>query len=167
MQRTICFFLYFILITSSTKAQPLIHLPEKEIEDFLCNKGIEIDSCNYHPLYNELYKWLDTPYQYAGNSNNGIDCSGLVKQLYNKIYNISLSGGSKDIFNQVIVINNINELMEGDIVFFKIKKNRISHVGVFLKDGYFIHSSVQKGVIISHLSEPYYQKYYFSGGRIL
>ncbi|PJB15311.1 MAG: glycoside hydrolase [Flavobacteriales bacterium CG_4_9_14_3_um_filter_32_8] len=167
MQRTIFLFLYVILITSFTNAQPLVHSPEKEIDDFLCTKGIEIDSCDYPLLYDELYNWINTPYRYAGNTANGIDCSGLVKQLYNKIYNISLSGGSKDIFNQVIAISNINELIEGDIVFFKIRKNRISHVGIFLKDGFFIHSSVQRGVIISHLSEPYYQKYYFSGGRIL
>ena len=167
MLRIFYSFLFLLLITSTTKAQPLVQLPEKEIEDFLCNKGLEIDSCNYIPLYDELYNWLNTPYQYAGNTTKGIDCSGLVKQLYNKIYNISLSGGSKDIFNQVVAINNSDELIEGDIIFFKIKKNRISHVGLYLKDCYFIHSSVQKGVIISQLSEPYYQKYYFSGGRIL
>ncbi|MGE0561150.1 MAG: C40 family peptidase [Flavobacteriales bacterium] len=138
---------------------------EPIINDFFCRNGISIDSCSYEGLYNEAYQWVETPYNYAGQSKNGIDCSGLVKKLYTKVYNLQLQGGSRNIYDQVIPIKNREDLIEGDLVFFKIRKNQISHVGLYLKDGNFIHASVRSGVIISNLSEDYYNKYYFSGGR--
>ena len=51
--------------------------------------------------------------------------------------------------------------MEGDILFFKIKKGQISHVGVYLGNNTFAHASVHSGVIISDLDEDYYKKYFF------
>ncbi|MCB0380115.1 MAG: C40 family peptidase, partial [Flavobacteriales bacterium] len=60
---------------------------------------------------------------------------------------------------------NREDLIEGDLVFFNIYKNQISHVGLYLQDGNFIHASTRSGVIISNLNEDYYNKYYFSGGR--
>ena len=79
---------------------------------------------------------------------------------------MSLTGGSKFIFNQVTPIEDTDQLFEGDLLFFKIKKNQISHIGIYLFNGYFIHSSVSKGVIISNLEEDYYKRHFYSGGRI-
>jgi len=56
-------------------------------------------------------------------------------------------------------------LGEGDLVFFKIKKKRISHIGIYLGNNKFAHASVKNGVIISDMDEPYYQKRFYSGGR--
>jgi len=50
-------------------------------------------------------------------------------------------------------------------VFFKIESKNVSHVGVYLMNNKFVHASTKKGVIISDLNEPYYQKYFFTGGR--
>ncbi len=138
---------------------------EPIINDFFCRNGIAIDSCSYDALYTVAYEWAETPYNYAGSSKKGIDCSGLVKKLYEKVYNLQLQGGSRNIYDQVIPIKNREELIEGDLVFFKIRKNQISHVGLYLQDGNFIHASTRSGVIISNLSEDYYNRYYFSGGR--
>ena len=162
MLRAIIFllFLFFIKATKGQHTQNVV-----DIENYLCTKEIEIDSCDYLPLYSELYKWLNTPYRYAGNSKKGIDCSGLVKYIYKNIYHLTLIGGSKSIFDQVTTVNLKENLKEGDLIFFKIKKNQISHIGIFLKNDNFIHASLKKGVIISNLNEPYYQKYYFSGGK--
>ena len=74
-------------------------------------------------------------------------------------------GGSKDLWPTVKPIEK-NELIEGDILFFKIKKGQISHVGVYLGNNKFAHASVQSGVIISDLNEDYYKKYFFKGGRV-
>jgi lipoprotein Spr len=57
-------------------------------------------------------------------------------------------------------------LKEGDLVFFKIKQKRISHVGVYVGNNKFAHASVQNGVIISDLDEPYYKMYFYKGGRV-
>lgn len=142
------------------------NIKEEDSDFFYCENGIELDSCNYHLLYDEAYNWMNTPYKYAGNSKKGVDCSGLIKNIYSKIYNLKLSGNSSFIYTQTKEISDQNQLIEGDLLFFKINKKQISHVGIFLKDGYFVHSSVHKGVIISNLNEKYYQKYYFTAGRI-
>jgi len=84
--------------------------------------------------------------------------------LYREVYCITLSGGSKDMWKAVEPVKK-DSLREGDLVFFKIKKGQVSHVGVYLGHGQMAHASVKSGVIISSLDEPYYKKYYFSGGR--
>ena len=58
-------------------------------------------------------------------------------------------------------------LREGDLVFFTSRSSRkkVAHVGIYLKDGKFIHASTSRGVIISSLNEDYYRKHWLSGGR--
>jgi len=165
MFKKIILILTFTTLLSFTQAKAQSVYVEPLIDEFFCKNGIAIDSCSYDLLYTEAFQWIDTPYRYSGNSNQGIDCSGLTKKLYEKVYNLKLQGGSRTIYDQIIPIKNKADLKEGDLVFFKISRNQISHVGVYLQDGNFIHASVRSGVIISNLSEPYYQRYYFSGGR--
>ena len=45
-------------------------------------------------------------------------------------------------------------------------KEKVAHVGIYLKNGKFIHASTSKGVIVSRLSEDYYTRHWISGGRI-
>lgn len=158
-------FLLFSFWLINAEAQ-VTYLLEEDSEIYYCEKGIDIDSCSYHLLYDEAYNWMNTPYLYAGNSKKGIDCSGLIKKIYSKIYNLKLNGNSSYIFAQTKEIKDLNSLIEGDLLFFKINKKQISHIGIYLKDGYFVHSSVNKGVTINNLNEKYYQKYYFTAGRI-
>ena len=56
----------------------------------------------------------------------------------------------------------------GDLVFFSSSrsKKKVAHVGIYLKNGKFIHASTSKGVIVSRLSEDYYTRHWISGGRI-
>lgn len=129
-----------------------------------CEFDVELDSCSYSPLYNELTSWIGTKYKYAGNSNKGVDCSGFVKRVYKKTYNIKLLGGSRHIYTQTQPLE-IENLEQGDLVFFKINKPSISHIGIYLKDGYFIHASVKSGVTINNLNESYYKKYFYTGGK--
>ena len=48
---------------------------------------------------------------------------------------------------------------------FKIKSSTISHIGIYIGDNKFAHAS-NKGVAISNLNEPYYQRYFYKGGRL-
>ncbi|MFM7216489.1 MAG: C40 family peptidase [Bacteroidota bacterium] len=127
--------------------------------------GYTIDYVVNPRLYETVGKWLGTPYHYSGENQDGIDCSGFVTRLYQDVYGISLEGGSRDIYKNVKSVDR-DELREGDLVFFKIKQNKISHVGVYLGNNKFAHASVQHGVMISDLDEPYYTKRYFDSGRI-
>jgi cell wall-associated NlpC family hydrolase len=67
---------------------------------------------------------------------------------------------------------NRNEIKKGDLVFFRTNgRSVINHVGLVteVKDDeiIFIHSSVQRGVIISSTKEPYYQRTFAQANRIL
>lgn len=117
-------------------------------------------------LYDTLTTWLGTPYAYAGNCEKGIDCSGFVNVLYDRVFGIRLGArNSAEIYGLMQKIDK-DELVEGDLVFFKIRsRSRITHVGVYLGQHKFVHASSSKGVTVSDLNEPYYKKYFAGAGR--
>lgn len=123
------------------------------------------DSAAVPYLYYQVYDWIGTRYKYAGHSKKGIDCSGFVSEMYKDVYCIELAGGSAYIWRKVNPVEKQN-LQEGDILFFKIKKDRISHVGIFLGNNKFAHASVKKGVMINDLDETYYKNSFYKGGRL-
>lgn len=126
--------------------------------------GLDLDPTTNLALYNEVYKWMGTPYCYGGDTRKGLDCSGFSNKIYTSVYDRELKGGSRDIYKEVKPIRSRN-LQEGDLLFFKIRKGQISHVGIYLKDGKFAHASKSNGVIISDLSEDYYKRHFFKAGR--
>ena len=127
--------------------------------------GYNISYINNPRIFKVAAEWLGVPYKYSGSSRKGIDCSGLVCAVYNTCYDKRISGTAQDLcrISEPVLRN---ELREGDLIFFKIRKSRVSHVGIYLGQNKFVHASVQRGVIISDLNEAYYTKYYFRGGRL-
>lgn len=118
-------------------------------------------------LYKEIKSWLGVPYKYAGHSKNGTDCSGLVMEVYKNVYGKKIVHYSADIYDKYCRKINRSQLKEGDLVFFSfVKSRKISHVGIYLLNNKFIHSSSSKGVIISDLDEPYYIKNFVGCGRV-
>ena len=117
------------------------------------------------PVYQLVNEWVGAPYKYAGCSSDGSDCSGLCYTFYKELYNKELPRRSHDMHIKSKKVKE-SKLEEGDLVFFAIsKKNSATHVGFFLTNGYFIHSSSSRGVVISHLDEDYYRKHFLSAGR--
>jgi lipoprotein Spr len=123
------------------------------------------DSAATPYLYYQVYDWVGTRYKFAGETKKGIDCSGFVAEMYKNVYCIQLTGGSTDIWTKVKPVAKA-DLQEGDILFFKIKVGRISHVGIYLGKNKFAHASVRGGVMVSDLDEAYYKKTFYSGGRL-
>lgn len=132
---------------------------------FYAHYGLNPDSAQTPQLYYDVYTWIGTHYHYGGTSSCGIDCSGFVSAIYRSAYCISIGGSSKSLYTLVDTVAK-NQLREGDILFFKIRKGQISHVGIYLANNKFAHASVHGGVMIDDLDEPYYKKYFFCGGRL-
>ena len=139
----------------------------KELAKASIRLGIDIDLKDNHKLYTEAAKWIGVPYRTGGQSKRGTDCSGLVCQLYRNVYHIQLPRTTQEQRNKSKKIAKRN-LQEGDLVFFSSPRSRkkVTHVGIYLKDGKFVHASTSQGVIVSRLNENYYTQYWLTGGRI-
>jgi cell wall-associated NlpC family hydrolase len=114
--------------------------------------------------------YLGVRYRYAGTSHSGIDCSGLMNQVYEEL-GVSIprtSGGIMNITAPVL----LNHAQPGDFVFFATGRSRarVSHVGMVTRvvngDVEFIHASTSQGVIKSMLSERYWNNAFLRAGRI-
>ncbi len=116
-------------------------------------------------LYTFINDWYGVKYKYGGKTKKGIDCSAFTSELYNNVYNKPLNGTAASIFYQCKPVSK-NNLDEGDLVFFKIDNDNVTHIGVYLQNNKFVHASTKKGVMIDDLDEPYYKKYFYKGGRI-
>ncbi|MCC7477284.1 SH3 domain-containing protein [bacterium] len=130
-------------------------------------------SGNGEPLGDRLIdgarEMLGTPYVWGGESEGGVDCSGLIYKL---LTDAGASGkclprrASEQMAGLGFAVEK-EDLQPGDLVFFSTYKPGPSHVGVYLGDGDFIHaSSSQHKVALSNLSEGYYKKRYCGARRI-
>lgn len=119
-------------------------------------------------LYRELQSWLGTPYQYAASAKGqGTDCSGMVMTVYKTVYGKAIERNSARIYEKNCAPIDRDKLNEGDLVFFCGKTpGRITHVGIYLKDGYFVHTSSSRGVMVSNLADTYWNAHYQCAGKV-
>ena len=114
----------------------------------------------------QVIKYLETPYKYGGNTENGIDCSGFTLQVYEKSTGIKLPRSAREQFAVGEKVER-EDLSFGDLVFFNTRRrSNPGHVGIYIGDDQFIHSSTSLGVTISSLQEPYYKKRYIGARRV-
>jgi|CXWL01.1.fsa_nt_gi cell wall-associated NlpC family hydrolase len=119
-------------------------------------------------VLDEAFALLGTRYR-LGSSNPevGIDCSQFVRRAFASI-GISLPQSSAGQIGVGRVVEREN-LEPGDLVFFKnTYKRGISHVGIYVGDGEFVHASNRRlGVVVSRLDTPYYKKHWAGARRVL
>jgi lipoprotein Spr len=159
----------FSALNAQTKAKETNKLEDPDnlaSQYFSQVMGVAVDATSNVKLYKFIYEWIGTPYRFGGNTKKGIDCSAFTKAIYDKVFNTTLLRNSRDIFSMVDPIPK-EELKEGDLLFFKIKSSKITHIAIYLGDNRFAHASSSRGVVISNLDEPYYARHFFKGGRIL
>ena len=115
-------------------------------------------------VVNYAYKFLGKPYVYGAAGPNAFDCSGLTQFIYNK-FGVDISRTTYTQVNEGIKVNR-NELRAGDLVFFNTGGS-ISHVGIYIGNGEFIHAPRSgKPVMVSSLSDGYYSQKYATARRI-
>ena len=127
--------------------------------------GISNKEIKSNKLYAFVDDWYGVPYKYGGCKKTGVDCSCFTNILYEQVYKLKIGHTASDIYKTCDKITQENA-KEGDFVFFKINGNSISHVGVVLKNNFFVHSSTSRGVMVSSLNEAYFKKYFHSAGRL-
>lgn len=111
-------------------------------------------------------KYLGTPYKWGGASPSGFDCSGFVYYVLRSL-GINASRTLKTLYSQGTPVAK-SELQPGDIVFFQnTYKSGLSHVGIYVGDGKFIHSP-HTGEVVSYanLNSAYYVNHYYGACRM-
>lgn len=110
--------------------------------------------------------YLGSRYRYGGSSARGFDCSGFTMHVFRK-HGIVLPHSSRAQFRVGVPVAR-HELRPGDLVFFRTRGRGVSHVGIYIGDGKFIHASSARGrVRIDTLNSGYYKKRYVGARRIL
>lgn len=125
------------------------------------------NSSKAQAIVDEAKKYLGVPYVWAGTSPSGFDCSGFVYYVFQQHgYGLYRTAGSQ--YRNGTAVGR-SELEPGDIIcFYNGSMSSIGHVGIYIGGGEFIHSSSGSGkVVISKLSQSYYDSHYYGARRIV
>ena len=115
-------------------------------------------------LYEQYQQWQGVPYRAGGESRRGVDCSAFMQLTFREQFAMQLP---RDTDSQAHIGRAISsrQLRPGDLVFFNIGRST-RHVGVMVEKNKFLHASSSKGVMISDLNQPYWQRYYWQARRL-
>lgn len=149
-------------------AQPLF---ENKIENistlqfkYAMMMDVEVEMLTNKDLYTFIDNWYGTHYRMGGTTKKGIDCSAFSGTLLSTIYSFNMPRTAREQYKICERVNKA-DLLPGDLVFFNTRGG-VSHVGVYLTNNHFVHSSSTNGVKISSLDEDYYSRKFICGGRV-
>lgn len=111
--------------------------------------------------------FLDTPYRFGAEGPHAFDCSGLVKKVFAGAgFSLPRTSVEQSQLGEKV---EKRELLPGDLLFFSQRPTgkRVSHVGIYLGEGKFVHASTSSGVMVSSLGEEYWQKHYVTAKRVV
>lgn len=133
--------------------------------------GIErpVDRSNYDKeALIELSKtYVGAPHKMGGITKKGIDCSGFMMVIHGE-FGVKLPHSAHEQARYGTIVPVKSELQKGDMVFFYgsyATTNFITHSGVYLGDGTFIHTSNSCGVVITSMEDSYWKPLYLFGTR--
>lgn len=115
-------------------------------------------------LYAQLTEWQGVPHHDGGMSKKGVDCSGFTYLTFRELFDVRLPRSTSQLAQTGSAVS-MMQLQPGDLVFFKITMG-VRHVGIYLEEQKFIHAAKSKGVMVSRLDNPYWQKHYWQARRV-
>lgn len=116
-------------------------------------------------MMNEIDSWMGTPYVYGGESRSGVDCSGFTQAVYRSVgVEIPRTASQQAAASREV---NPGNLDFGDILFFNTDGSGISHCGIYVGNGFFVHASSSRGVVRESMAKEYYASRIVSAGRFL
>lgn len=104
-------------------------------------------------------------YRYGGTTTSGFDCSGFVQYAFKKAGK-SLPRTTSGMYRTGKSVS-YSSLRAGDLVFFNTSGRGVSHVGIYVGNGNFIHSSSSKGVSVAKVKGAYWGARYIGAKRVL
>lgn len=114
----------------------------------------------------KIIEYLNTPYLWGGTSKRGIDCSAFIQTVMYQSLGVTLPRTS---FEQSQVGEAIekSDLKFGDLIFFDtMRKGRVTHVGMYLSNGFFAHSGSRTGVAVASLDDEFYTRTFLKARRV-
>ncbi len=136
-------------------------LNNKQSNNSSIDTNLSLDKRPFVEFYSE---WKNVRYKMGGASKQGIDCSGFTQKVFKEKFGIELPRTTLTQVNVGVEVKK-SELKTGDLVFFKTSK-RDKHVGVYVGNGDFLHSSI-KGIQFTKLDKPFYKNTYWTARRII
>jgi len=114
-------------------------------------------------LYDQYNDWRGVRYREGGLSKNGVDCSGYVYLTFKQRLNRTIPRSTELLARSGTKVSP-RQIQPGDLVFFNTgwKKN---HVGIYLRNGKFMHASSSRGVMISEIQNPYWSDAFWMARR--
>jgi cell wall-associated NlpC family hydrolase len=113
-----------------------------------------------------MQSYLGKPYAGTSQWDEGLDCSHFTAEVYKKFNGLELPRQAAEQYALGTEVPR-NRIGFGDLVFFRTDRDRISHVGIAVGYGEFIHASSSQGVIISSLNDEYWARRYAGARRVL
>ena len=116
-------------------------------------------------LLQDMDHWWGTRYCMGGSTESCIDCSAFTQIIMRDVYKADVPRTARAQYDNSSRIG-MEELAEGDLIFFQTVGRDISHVGIYLTNSKFVHAATSSGVMVSDLNDPYWHSRYKGAGRV-